>query len=131
MDRLITQQDVGVSLDVLTLCQIFILITVVSLYTANLCCTRHTKPFSDNGIVTLIFFSWQILVWDTRRAALMQTIDLHTDVIYSLSMNRDGSRMVTTSRDKRLRIIDPLTGKLLQVWVSSLVFLLVLYFAKW
>lgn len=57
----------------------------------------------------------QILVWDTRRAALMQTIDLHSDVIYSLSLNRDGSRLATTSRDKRLRIIDPRSGKLLQV----------------
>lgn len=57
----------------------------------------------------------QILVWDTRRAALMQTIDLHSDVIYSLSLNRDGSRLTTTSRDKRLRIIDPRSGKLLQV----------------
>ncbi|XP_050740436.1 coronin-1A-like isoform X3 [Eriocheir sinensis] len=59
-------------------------------------------------------YDYQILVWDTRRAALMQTIDLHTDVVYSLSLNRDGSRMVTTCRDKRLRIIDPLSGKLLQ-----------------
>nr|XP_027217835.1 coronin-1B-like isoform X3 [Penaeus vannamei] len=44
----------------------------------------------------------------------MQTIDLHSDVIYSLSLNRNGSRIATTSRDKRLRVIDPLSGKLLQ-----------------
>lgn len=61
-------------------------------------------------------------MWDTRRAALMQTIDLHTDVVYSLSLNRDGSRMVTTCRDKRLRIIDPLSGKLLQVWSCVVLF---------
>lgn len=77
---------------------------------------RHTRSFLHNSVVTFDILQWQILVWDTRRAALMQTLDLHTDVIYSLSLNRDGSRMVTTSRDKRLRIIDPLTGKLLQVW---------------
>ncbi|KAK8394547.1 hypothetical protein O3P69_006598 [Scylla paramamosain] len=59
-------------------------------------------------------YDYQILVWDARRGVLMQTLDLHTDVIYSLSLNRDGSRMATTSRDKRLRIIDPLSGKVLQ-----------------
>ena len=66
-------------------------------------------------------------MWDARRGVLMQTLDLHTDVIYSLSLNRDGSRIVTTSRDKRLRIIDPLSGKILQVslqgeilWLSTM-----------
>ncbi|KAK4313656.1 hypothetical protein Pmani_015011 [Petrolisthes manimaculis] len=59
-------------------------------------------------------YDYQILVWDTRRAALCITLDLHSDVIYSLSCNRDGSRIVTTSRDKRLRVIDPRSGKLLQ-----------------
>lgn len=64
----------------------------------------------------------QILVWDTRRAALCITLDLHSDVIYSLSFNRDGSRIVTTSRDKRLRIIDPRSGKLLQVSISHILY---------
>lgn len=59
-------------------------------------------------------YDYQILIWNTRRGALMQTIDVHTDVIYSLSLNRDGSRIATTSRDKRLRVIDPLAGKVLQ-----------------
>ncbi|XP_045125673.1 coronin-1A-like isoform X2 [Portunus trituberculatus] len=59
-------------------------------------------------------YDYQILVWDARRGVLMQTLDLHADVIYSLSLNRDGSRLATTSRDKRLRIIDPLSGKVLQ-----------------
>lgn len=62
-----------------------------------------------------VMVCWQILVWDARRGVLMQTLDLHADVIYSLSLNRDGSRLATTSRDKRLRIIDPLSGKVLQV----------------
>ena len=65
--------------------------------------------------IPLNFLISQILIWNTRRAALMQTIDVHADVIYSMSLNRDGSRVATTSRDKRLRIIDPLAGKVLQV----------------
>lgn len=67
-------------------------------------------------------FIVQILVWDTRRAALCITLDLHSDVIYSLSFNRDGSRIVTTSRDKRLRIIDPRSGKLLQVSIFCILY---------
>ncbi|XP_063601798.1 coronin-1A-like isoform X1 [Penaeus indicus] len=70
-------------------------------------------PTAENVLLSA-GYDYQILVWDTRRAALMQTIDLHSDVIYSLSLNRNGSRIATTSRDKRLRVIDPLSGKLLQ-----------------
>ena len=45
----------------------------------------------------------------------MQSIDVHQDTIYSLSINRDGSRIATTCRDKKLRIIEPRTGALIQV----------------
>ncbi|XP_076069874.1 coronin-1A-like isoform X3 [Oratosquilla oratoria] len=59
-------------------------------------------------------YDYQILVWNTRQAKILQTIDVHPDVIYSISVNRDGSRLATTCRDKRLRIIDPRGGNLLQ-----------------
>lgn len=59
-------------------------------------------------------YDYQIFVWDTCKMAIIQAMDIHTDVIYSMSINRNGSSIATTSRDKRLRIIDPRSGKLLQ-----------------
>ncbi|CAL4059815.1 unnamed protein product, partial [Meganyctiphanes norvegica] len=59
-------------------------------------------------------YDYQILVWNTCKKSIIQAIDIHTDVIYSMSINRNGSLIATTCRDKRLRIIDPRSGKLLQ-----------------
>ncbi|KAI4875970.1 hypothetical protein NFI96_022103 [Prochilodus magdalenae] len=41
-------------------------------------------------------------------------ICLHTDLVLSVGFSEDGSRLATTCKDKRVRIIDPRTGQLLQ-----------------
>jgi coronin-2 len=38
---------------------------------------------------------------------VLKIIDCHVDQIYSLAINRDGSLIATTSKDKQLRIIEP------------------------
>lgn len=42
-------------------------------------------------------------------------IDCHTDVILCLSFNTDGSLLTTTCKDKKLRVIEPRSGRVLQV----------------
>ena len=42
----------------------------------------------------------------------IRQIDLHTDTIYCVAWNFDGSLLATTSKDKKIRVIDPLTGDL-------------------
>lgn len=42
-------------------------------------------------------------------------IDCHTDVILSMSFNTDGSLLATSCKDKKLRIIEPRSGAVLQV----------------
>jgi len=49
-------------------------------------------------------------VWDIGRGEAVNVIDCHTDVIYSMSLNRDGSLLATTCKDKQLRVIEPRTG---------------------
>ncbi len=45
----------------------------------------------------------------------MKMIDSHPDVILCMSFNTDGSLLATSCKDKKLRIIDPRSGKVLQV----------------
>lgn len=45
----------------------------------------------------------------------MNVIECHTDVIYCMSFNRDGSLLATTSKDKKLRIIEPRSGIVVSV----------------
>ena len=45
----------------------------------------------------------------------MKVIDCHSDVILCMTFNTDGSLLATSSKDRRLRLIDPRSGDVLQV----------------
>lgn len=47
-----------------------------------------------------------ILVWNTCKGRVVRVINCHADTIQSMSLNRDGSLLATTCKDKLLRIID-------------------------
>lgn len=56
-----------------------------------------------------------MIVWDVSPQPLngnsiLKIIDCHVDQIFSLAINRDGSLIATTSKDKNLRIIEPRSG---------------------
>lgn len=56
-----------------------------------------------------------VIVWDVSPTPLngnsiLRIIDCHADQIYSLAINRDGSHIATTSKDKILRVIEPRSG---------------------
>ncbi|XP_048478942.1 coronin-2B isoform X4 [Plutella xylostella] len=55
-------------------------------------------------------FDYLIFVWDVGKGEATKVIDCHTDVIYCMSFNRDGSLLATTSKDKKLRVIEPRSG---------------------
>lgn len=48
-------------------------------------------------------------------------IDVHPDMIYSACWNRDGSRILTSCKDKTLRLLDPRKGTVLFVGFPSLI----------
>ncbi|KAK7603505.1 hypothetical protein V9T40_003504 [Parthenolecanium corni] len=66
-------------------------------------------PTAEN-IIASAGFDYMIILWDVGAGEALTVIDCHVDIIYSMSFNRDGSRLATTSKDKKLRIIDPRTG---------------------
>ncbi|XP_024879366.1 coronin-6-like [Temnothorax curvispinosus] len=41
-------------------------------------------------------------------------LDSHPDVVYSACWNWDGSQLVTTCKDKKIRILDPRSGEILE-----------------
>ncbi|XP_043571464.1 coronin-1C isoform X2 [Chiloscyllium plagiosum] len=49
-----------------------------------------------------------IIIWNAGTAEAMITLDdMHPDMIFSTSWNRNGSLLCTTCKDKKLRVIDP------------------------
>ena len=61
----------------------------------------------------------KIFIWDVDKTIILSSIDCHPEVILSTSWNYNGSRIVTSCRDKMFRIIDPRTGDVLQVKQSE------------
>lgn len=66
-------------------------------------------PTAEN-ILFSAGFDHLVIVWHIGRGEAVNVIDCHTDVIYSISLNRDGSLLATTSKDKKLRVIEPRSG---------------------
>lgn len=75
----------------------------------------------------LRLFLPQVLLWDVSqegavirypvRAVLMPIHRRYPPemLLLSVSFNSDGSRLAVTSKDRRIRVLDPRTGKILQV----------------
>ncbi|TWW70341.1 Coronin-1C Coronin-3 hCRNN4 [Takifugu flavidus] len=54
-----------------------------------------------------------IILWNVARGEAVVRIDVHPDMIYSACWNRDGSRILTSCKDKTLRLLDPRKGTVL------------------
>ncbi|NXP27261.1 COR2A protein, partial [Scytalopus superciliaris] len=64
-------------------------------------------------------YDYKVMIWnlDVQEAVIsnpVKILDVHTDVILSMSFNTDGSRLATACRDKKIRVIDPRAGTVLQ-----------------
>ncbi|KAJ2940202.1 hypothetical protein O0L34_g11769 [Tuta absoluta] len=53
----------------------------------------------------------QIAIWNVGTGEVLLTLDCHPDLIYSACWNWNGSKLLTTCRDKKIRIIDPRKGE--------------------
>ncbi|KMQ93490.1 coronin-2b-like isoform 1 protein [Lasius niger] len=66
-------------------------------------------PVAENVLFSA-GFDHLVIVWDVNRCEAVSVIDRHPDVIYSISLNRDGSLLATTCKDKKLRVFEPRSG---------------------
>ncbi|XP_040273231.1 coronin-2A [Bufo bufo] len=75
-------------------------------------------PTASNIIVSTAY-DYKIMIWnlDTEETVIyspVRTIECHKDVILSMSFNLDGSLLATSCKDRKVRIIDPLKGRIIQ-----------------
>ncbi|XP_029776660.1 coronin-2A isoform X1 [Suricata suricatta] len=64
-------------------------------------------------------YDYKVMVWnlDTTESVIVnpvRTICCHQDVILSMSFNTNGSLLATTCKDRKIRILDPRAGAVLQ-----------------
>lgn len=57
-------------------------------------------------------FDYLIIGWDVSTGEQLVSFTNHTDTIYCMSFNWDGSLMATTCKDKVLRVMDARTGNI-------------------
>lgn len=74
---------------------------------------------NNNYTFMLSKIQCQVLVWDVSTQEIMKSITCHVDTIYSLAVNRDGSYIATTSKDRKLRVIEPRTSIVISVGFNS------------
>lgn len=72
-----------------------------------------------NNILFSTAYDYQIMVWnlDCPEQVIknpVRTISHHPDVVLSMSFNTDGSRLVTSCKDRKVRLMDARSGNLLQ-----------------
>ncbi|CAF0795784.1 unnamed protein product [Brachionus calyciflorus] len=58
---------------------------------------------------------FQVILWNLEKAEPIRIVSCHNDTIQSMNWNRDGSLFATTCKDKKLRVIEPRSGKVICV----------------
>lgn len=61
-----------------------------------------------------------MIIWNVGTGEpLINLDDMHQDMIYNVSWNRNGSLICTASKDKKVRVIDPRKQEIIAVSVVS------------
>jgi coronin-1B/1C/6 len=68
--------------------------------------TVNFHPTAENILATTST-DYTVKIWDIEKGEAAHTVSGHSDIIQSVDWNYDGSLMVTTSKDKKIRVIDP------------------------
>jgi len=70
-------------------------------------------PLAENIILTA-GFDYMVFIWDIASPdAPKIQIEAHTDTIYSVEWNFNGSLLVSTCKDKMIRVLNPISGEVL------------------
>lgn len=60
-----------------------------------------------------------VVIWNVGVGEALTTLTNHPDLVYSCCFNWDGSLLLTTCKDKKVRIINPRNGELFEVSVDD------------
>ncbi|XP_039629138.1 coronin-2B isoform X2 [Polypterus senegalus] len=69
---------------------------------------------TTNNILFSAGYDYKIIIWNLDIGEPVKMIDCHSDVILCMSFNTDGSLLTTTCKDRKLRVIEPRSGQVLQ-----------------
>uniref|UniRef100_A0A3B4B9T9 Coronin n=1 Tax=Periophthalmus magnuspinnatus TaxID=409849 RepID=A0A3B4B9T9_9GOBI len=69
---------------------------------------------TSSGILFSAGYDYKILIWNLELGEPVKMIDCHSDVVLSMSFNTDGSLLATSCKDRKLRVIEPRSGRVLQ-----------------
>jgi WD40 repeat protein len=72
--------------------------------------TTDFNPVAANVLATSSA-DLEVKVWDIEKGAAICTVGGHTDIIQTAAWSYDGSQVVTASKDKKVRLLDPRAGK--------------------
>jgi len=75
--------------------------------------TANFHPLASNVLATSST-DFSIKIWDIEKGEARNTIEEHGDIINSVAWNFDGSLLATTSKDKKIRVVDPRSNKVIQ-----------------
>lgn len=79
--------------------------------------TMKFNPVADNIVVTSSA-DFTVKVWDIVSGDAVLNIDGHSDLINSVQWNGNGSRLVTSCKDKKLRLLDPRQQTVAHEWAG-------------
>ena len=90
------------------------------MFHCSLAGSRLWEPGAGQHCAQSQLIAVQVMVWnlDTTESVInnpVRTICCHQDVILSMSFNPSGSLLATTCKDRKIRILDPRAGAVLQV----------------
>lgn len=80
---------------------------------------------SANNVLLSAGHDCKIIIWNVGTGEMLSAISL-PDLIFHASWSWDGSLIVTTSKDKKIRVYDPKTGDLEQVNFTGMSWLILI-----
>lgn len=77
-------------------------------------CHIQWHPCAEN-ILASAASDGVIIIWNVEAGEIVTEIEVTTELIQSICWDYNGSRIALTSKDKKIRIVDPRTGELIKV----------------
>lgn len=75
--------------------------------------TVNFNPVANNVLATSAL-DFKVKIWDIETGDEKHSVEGHTNIIQSVDWNTNGSLMTTFSKDKKLRVLDPRSGSVVQ-----------------
>ncbi|EDV21240.1 uncharacterized protein TRIADDRAFT_60260 [Trichoplax adhaerens] len=64
-----------------------------------------------NNVLASSSYDLSVVIWNVAQGSILNRIDCHKLPIFCIAFNNDGSLLASTSKDKKLRVIDPKTSE--------------------